>query len=583
MTLWYNLLVLAGTIACFRFLWVSFNANIPSAGPLASYSRFLWLFPREFRGSITQDLPDLHENLGPLIRISPNEISYYSLSTYEIVHGAGSKFRKDPKAYGAFVQGHHPALFSIIDSNEHSKRRRLMGQLYSRSKISNLEGLMTQHVSRWIKCLGTKHSKIDLGPACRALEADIVSEFSFGMAIGAINAWNDGKELAMKAVNDEMATWMPLLVHMPVLFDILSSLRSILKWTTGYQVPHNRHILDFRNWAEKAWSRALLEENPFHPNLIHTLTKSGLPPKTALSEAKENLGPGTDTTSATLAHIIWALAHNIEFQEQLHQDLKTIEFSTSMSSLEAVPKLRACVKEGIRWTGAAAVMLPRVVPQGGVELHGKFIPEGVILSSSPIWYLRDSIAFPNPTEYNPYRWLTPDGCENSKNQLRDDFYIPFSRGSNTCIGAQSAEASAKVHRSYRNNKWLDTCVASIKKRMGGCCPDRSFGHYADYEVKQTSMERTGCNWLPGGLNDINYFTTIDNHCLVICRVLNPSSFPLSFFSRSSQSIVLVISRRAWWLGDLSTPTCELLHGQLGVVFTMCTLRLPQGLQMFFDR
>lgn len=48
-----------------------------------------------------------------------------------------------------------------------------------------------------------------------------------------------------------------------------------------------------------------------------------------------------------------------------------------MSSLENIPRLKACVKEGIRWAGAAAAMLPRVVPQGGVELCGKFIPEGV--------------------------------------------------------------------------------------------------------------------------------------------------------------------------------------------------------------
>jgi cytochrome P450 len=130
-------------------------------------------------------------------------------------------------------------------------------------------------------------------------------------------------------------------------------------------------------WAEKACSSALLEKTSYSHNLIHTLTRSGLPPKTALSEAKENLGPGTDTTSATLAHIIWALGHNRQFQELLHQDFQNIKFSTSMSDLEAVPRLRACVKEGIRWTGAAAVMLPRVVPQGGINLHGKFIPKGV--------------------------------------------------------------------------------------------------------------------------------------------------------------------------------------------------------------
>ena len=109
-------------------------------------------------------------------------------------------------------------------------------------------------------------------------------------------------------------------------------------------------------WAEKACRSALLEKTPYNHNLIQILTRSGLPLKTSLSEAKENLGPGTDTTSATLAHIIWALSHNLQFQERLFQDLQGKNFSSDLSDLEAVPRLRACVKEGIRWTGAAAVM-----------------------------------------------------------------------------------------------------------------------------------------------------------------------------------------------------------------------------------
>ncbi|KUL81487.1 hypothetical protein ZTR_09394 [Talaromyces verruculosus] len=305
--------------------------------------------------------------------------------------------------------------------------------------------------------------------ACRALEADIVSEFSFGEAIGAIDAWHDKKELDIVSTNDEIATWMPLLNNFPRLFSALSSLRCILQTTTGCQIPDSRHLQDFRNWAEKACRSALLEKTSYNHNLIHKLTRSGLPPKTSLSEAKENLGPGTDTTSATLAHIIWALSHNIQFQERLFQDLQNNNFSSAISDLEAVPRLRACVKEGIRWTGAAAVMLPRLVPQGGIELHGKFIPEGVILSSSPIWYLRDAIAFPNPKDFDPYRWLTPDGLEISQNQLRDKFYIPFSKGGNSCIGAHDLSCiqdPVEPTHSFRYDSSLMSC--SPHGSVGGC-------------------------------------------------------------------------------------------------------------------
>lgn len=109
------------------------------------------------------------------------------------------------------------------------------------------------------------------------------------------------------------------------------------------------------------------------------MVSSGVDKWTALSEAKENLGPGTDTTSASLAHILFALSLNPLYQQKLYEDIARVGFSTDMSFLENIPRLRALVKEGIRWAGAAAAMLPRIVPAGGIELHGKFIPEGVRL------------------------------------------------------------------------------------------------------------------------------------------------------------------------------------------------------------
>lgn len=107
------------------------------------------------------------------------------------------------------------------------------------------------------------------------------------------------------------------------------------------------------------------------------MVRSGLAPQSALSEAKEMLGPGTDTTSASLAHILWALAHNPQYQDELFDELSKRAFPEDMSSLDGIPKLKASVKEGIRWAGAAAAMLPRVAPKEGVDLCGKFIPGGV--------------------------------------------------------------------------------------------------------------------------------------------------------------------------------------------------------------
>ena len=114
---------------------------------------------------------------------------------------------------------------------------------------------------------------------------------------------------------------------------------------------------------------------------------SNLPATTALSEAKEMLGPGTDTTSASLAHILWALAHDIPYQDALFRDLEAAGWPTDVNSLDSIPLLRAAIREGIRWTGAAAAMLPRVVPGEGAILAGVFVPGGVGLRCSQLIHM----------------------------------------------------------------------------------------------------------------------------------------------------------------------------------------------------
>ncbi|KAK7409080.1 hypothetical protein QQX98_008741 [Neonectria punicea] len=232
---------------------------------------------------------------------------------------------------------------------------------------------------------------------------------------------------------------MPLLTTFPVFYEMWERIEDLFYQATGIQTSYSNGLNEFGKWSEQAWRTAMSFEkptDPLFPNLIQVMVNSGLPSETALSEAKENLGPGTDTTSGSLAHILYALGHNSSYQDALYEDLKQVGFSTEMSTLESISRLRACVKEGIRWAGTAAAMLPRIVPEGGAELLGRHIPQGTVLTSSPIWYLRDQDAFPAPELFDPYRWINDDSLSFKEDPLRDQYYVPFSKGANVCIGVQ---------------------------------------------------------------------------------------------------------------------------------------------------
>lgn len=81
-------------------LFLSPLAAIP--GPtLAKVSRF-WKIGRALDGTIMSNLFDLHEKLGPLVRIGPNEVSVRSAEDISLLYGFSTKFYKAGDYYDAW-------------------------------------------------------------------------------------------------------------------------------------------------------------------------------------------------------------------------------------------------------------------------------------------------------------------------------------------------------------------------------------------------------------------------------------------------------------------------------------------------
>lgn len=62
---------------------------------------------------LIQKTPLAETPSGPLVRIGPQELSFYSMDIFKTVYSAASGFVKDPRVYSQFVQNDHAALFSI--------------------------------------------------------------------------------------------------------------------------------------------------------------------------------------------------------------------------------------------------------------------------------------------------------------------------------------------------------------------------------------------------------------------------------------------------------------------------------------
>jgi hypothetical protein len=81
-------------------------------GPvLARFSR-IWKNIRYFRSTWHDDVLELHEKYGPVVRIAPNEVSFVDAKALSILYGHGTAAKK--VGYRAFLQ--RCRLKRIIDS-----------------------------------------------------------------------------------------------------------------------------------------------------------------------------------------------------------------------------------------------------------------------------------------------------------------------------------------------------------------------------------------------------------------------------------------------------------------------------------
>jgi cytochrome P450 len=95
---------------------------------------------------------------------------------------------------------------------------------------------------------------------------------------------------------------------------------------------------------------------------------------------------GGETTAAFLSGIVFYMVQHPEALHKLEKEVRERFESESDITAAAVwelPYFNACVKEGLRLCPAVPFGHPRMVPKGGDEVLGQWLPGGVCDSQSP--------------------------------------------------------------------------------------------------------------------------------------------------------------------------------------------------------
>lgn len=194
-----------------------------------------------------------------------------------------------------------------------------------------------------------------------------------------------------------------------------------------------------------------------NPSFIERLVRNGDLSNDEISEVSAPLlMAGVDTTTYIMCWLYLNLAMNPTAQDKLAQELEDVLGGadlTTAQQLEALPYLRACIRESHRLTPGTPISV-KVLEQdvdlvvgGDREQHQRYyyrVQAGERISLNLRGIPMDPEYVTRPRDYDPDRFM-PDQIEErrgTKYEIIDHPYFedPFGRGKRQCLGANVAMA-----------------------------------------------------------------------------------------------------------------------------------------------
>ncbi|KAL4999998.1 cytochrome P450 [Aspergillus recurvatus] len=388
--------------------------------------RFLWEIER------------MHRIYGPIVRITPREIHIKDPYFYDEIYTSSARKRnKDPNFVGMF--GSPTSMIATVDHEHHRFRRGILSSFFSKRSVNDISPLIRGKVQRLMKRLlefYQTESEVDLSAAFAALTADIITFYSYGESFGFLEDeafHSDVRDAIMETEGlDHVSRLFPFVLtiirHVPVwVFAIVKPATAVV---AGIQ---KRVAVRSANAIKNAGSRK--EEK----TMFDALTDPKLPARErTLSRIHDEgmilLSGGTEPTANALTvaafHIIneKGILNNMraEIRDSRIGDVKTV----SLTQLEQLPYMTAVVNEALRLSHGLSIRSPRIAPTEPLIYKDYVIPAGTPVSMSSYFVHMDPSIFPDPTSFDPNRWI--EAREREENLAR--FITAFGKGSRQCVG-----------------------------------------------------------------------------------------------------------------------------------------------------
>ena len=453
-------------------------SKIPNAHPTAPFSE-AWILWQRYKMRNNRITLAAHLKHGPIVRLGPSELSVNCVDggIRTIYAGGFEKHDWYPRLFPSYGVIN---MFSTTSHGEHSARKRILSNVYSKSFLQssaqveeNSRTLLKDHFLPLIERAAVEGRIVDVHEMNNAFTMDFMSAYQFGLPS------------STRFAEDKTTRRHHLhLYHCRKDYEYFSQevprLKTLMKWLGFNLVPSfcddaNGEIEDsMLETCNKADAYLGEVSTPGAEPVVYKQFKNGLAKqrekgsgkpasgeldfqrREVASEMLDHLGAGHETSAIALTYMYWELSRRPELQRELKEEVLTLsppllwpsEAAKPFElphpkSIDSLPLLHAIVMETLRLHAPIPGMQPRITPNGGCTLAGyESIPGDVRVSAMPYTLHRNTSVFPDPETWDHTRWLKPDDSPELKEMLR--WFWAFGSGGRMCIGSNLAMQEMKL-------------------------------------------------------------------------------------------------------------------------------------------
>ncbi|KAL2285704.1 hypothetical protein FJTKL_07712 [Diaporthe vaccinii] len=408
------------------------------------------------RGKWTTELLPVVEKYGPVVRIRPGELLFTTPDAWKDIYSHHNGALVKGEELGKFeifyqTPGITPSLLGESRDN-HTLIRRQLNHGFSDKILRDQEPIVKGYVDlliqrlreRCIPAPETSNEKDELTRSKTAFDLrkwynyttfDVIGDMAFGEPFGSLE---NGKESEMVRLMEQGLARQAIGTALKLL-----GLGSVLSYFVGRNSSFRR--AHQRTTAEALKRRMGL--NVERPDLIGSLLRKQEDWNMPFDRLRANAGllvvAGSETTATLLSGVTYLLLRNPRCLRRVTEEIRSSfqsEHDITFSSVQNLPYMLACLREALRYYPPVAGPMPRVVPKGGANIAGHFVPEGTVVGVAQWLMNHTERNFSDPFGFKPERFLAPEEFPGDKL----DAVQPFSVGPRDCVGKNLAYAEMRT-------------------------------------------------------------------------------------------------------------------------------------------